>query len=94
MSRSKELIKNKKKPNKSTEQDTDETTAKQTAVCPAVMKEFLSRFPEYRSRSILPMVQTALNDTINWKKRVRSTCVVVVQRTIRSILEYRLRHIE
>lgn len=74
-SRSKNKKKNKKKDGKKTdeeeeEEEDDEPGPRQSVVHPSIIKEFLSRFPDYRPRLMILMVETALKDTINWKKRV------------------------
>ena len=49
----------------------DEPVPRESVVHPSIIKEFLQRFPAYGTRLTLLMVQTALTDTVNWKKRVR-----------------------
>ncbi|CAF3705696.1 unnamed protein product [Adineta steineri] len=66
--------KSKKKKNKKTDKDNDdddndELSANQSVVHPSIIKEFLLRFPEYGTRLMLLMVQTAMKENINWKKR-------------------------
>ncbi|CAF3323383.1 unnamed protein product [Rotaria socialis] len=57
-----------KKKNKDDDDD-DEPAAHQSVVHPTIIKEFFLRFPEYGTRLMLLMVQTALKETVNWKKR-------------------------
>jgi hypothetical protein len=68
-SRPKEKSKTKKKGKD--EDEEDEPSPHQSVVHPSIIKEFLQRFPDYGTRLMLLMVQTALKDNIHWKKRVR-----------------------
>ncbi|CAF2670200.1 unnamed protein product [Rotaria sp. Silwood2] len=65
----KEKSEKKKKKQKDDDDDVDELVVHQSVVHPSIIKEFLLRFPEYGTRLMLLMVQTALKETINWKKR-------------------------
>ncbi|CAF3532159.1 unnamed protein product [Rotaria sp. Silwood1] len=66
---SKEKTEKKKNKQKDDDEDVDESMIHQAVVHPSIIKEFLLRFPEYGTRLMLLMVQTALKETINWKKR-------------------------
>jgi hypothetical protein len=90
VSRPKEKLKNKKKGNE--EENNDELVPHQPVVHPSIIKEFLLRFPEYGTRLMLLMVQTALKETINWKKRVKILLLTII--FLISIKEYRLWYIE
>ncbi|CAF3664871.1 unnamed protein product [Rotaria sordida] len=65
----KEKSEKKKNKQKNDDEDNDEPIVHQSVVHPSIIKEFLLRFSEYGTRLMLLMVQTALKETVNWKKR-------------------------
>ncbi|CAF0778310.1 unnamed protein product [Rotaria sordida] len=65
----KEKSEKKKNKQKNDDEDNDEPIVRQSVVHPSIIKEFLLRFSEYGTRLMLLMVQTALKETVNWKKR-------------------------